>query len=63
MKKQGYVWGVIFLCQIRGGSRKLGNKKQKKKSDSIKDEVILTMQTKGKALQFEGEDTKLKRKY
>ena len=36
MKKQGYVWGVIFLCQIRGGSRKLGNKKQKKKVTQLR---------------------------
>ena len=30
MKKQGYVQGVICLCQIIGGSRKLENKKQEK---------------------------------
>ena len=30
MKKQGYVWGVICLCQITGVSRRLGNRKQEK---------------------------------
>ena len=25
MKKQGYKYGVICLCQMIGGSRKLGN--------------------------------------
>ena len=54
MKKQGYEQGVI--CQIIGGSRKQEIRKQ---CNSIRDEVILTMQTKGKAVQFEGEDMKL----
>ena len=30
--------------------------------NSIKDEIILTMQTKGKTVQFEGEDMKLEGK-
>ena len=36
MKKQGYVWRVICLCQIIGGSRKLGNKKQEKRVTQLK---------------------------
>ena len=35
----------------------------RKECNSIKDEIILTMQTKGKTIQFEGEDVKLKGKY
>ena len=31
----------------------------RKMSNAIKDEIILTMQTKGKTIQFEGEDIKL----
>ena len=31
-------------------------------SNAIKDEIILTMQTKGKTIQFEGEDIKLEEK-
>ena len=54
--------GVICLCQIIGGSSQLGNKKARKESNSIKDEIILTMQTKGKIVQFEREDVKLEGK-
>ena len=54
--------GVIFSCQIIGGSSQLGNKKARKESNSIKDEIILTMQTKGKIVQFEREDVKLEGK-
>ena len=36
MKKQVYVWQVICLCQIIGGSRKLGNKKQEKRVTQLK---------------------------
>ena len=34
----------------------------RKECNSIKDEIILTMQTKGKTVQFEGEDMKLEGK-
>ena len=51
----------VCLCQI-DGSRKDGNKKQKKECNAIKDEIILTMQIKGKREQFEGEDMKLEGK-
>ena len=34
----------------------------RKECNSIEDEIILTMQTKGKTVQFEGEDIKLERK-
>ena len=34
----------------------------RKMSNAIKDEIILTMQTKGKTIQFEGEDIKLEEK-
>ena len=36
--------------------------KIRKECNSIKDEIILTMQTKGKTVQFEGEDMKLEGK-
>ena len=49
------------MCQI-DGSRKDGNKKQKKEFNAIKDEIILTMQIKVKTEQFEGEDMKLEGK-
>ena len=32
----------------------------RKECNSIKDEIILTMQTKGKTIQFEGEDIKIR---
>ena len=34
----------------------------RKECNSIKDEIILTMQTKGKTIQFEGEDLKIRGK-
>ena len=58
-EKQGYMYGVIRVCQIIGGSRKLENKKQEKRVTLFKDKVILIMQTKGKIVQFEREDMKI----
>ena len=54
--------GVICLCQIKGGSRKLGNEKKRKTTNSIKNKIILIMQIKDKTVQFEGEDMKLEGK-
>ena len=54
--------GVICSCQIIGGSSQLGNKKARKESNSIKDEIILAMQTKGKIVQSQREDVKLEGK-
>ena len=57
MKKRGYMLGAICLC--------LWNKRSldtKKESDSIKSKMILTEQTKGKAVQSEGEGMKLEGK-
>ena len=34
----------------------------RKECNSIKDEIILTMQTKGKTIQFEGDDIKIRSK-
>ena len=36
MKKQGYLWGVIYLCQIMGRSRKLENKKWEKRVTQLR---------------------------
>ena len=58
MKKQGYVWCVICVSDNRW-IKESWKQETRKESNSIKNEIILTIQTKGKAVQFKGEDMKL----
>ena len=60
MKKQGYVQGVIYLDNR--WIKDAWKQEARKRCNSIKDKIILTMQTKYKRIQSEGEDVKLKGK-
>ena len=55
------VGSYIFVSNNRW-IKEAWKQEARKISNAIKDEIILTMQTKGKTIQFEGEDIKLEEK-
>ena len=60
MNKQGL--GCYMFVSDCNWIKKAWKQETRKESDSIKNEKILTMQAKGKAIQFEGEEVKLEGK-
>ena len=56
-----HVGYYMFVSDNRW-TKEAWKQEARKDSNSIKDEIILTIETKGKTIQFEGEDMKLERK-
>ena len=54
--------GFCMLVSDNRWIKEAWKQEARKERNSIKDEIILTMQTKGKTIQFEGEDVKLEGK-
>ena len=54
--------GFCMLVSDNRWIKEAWKQEARKECNSIKDEIILTMQTKGKTIQFEGEDVKLEGK-
>ena len=53
---------MSYVCVRYRWIKEAWKQEVRKECNSIKDEIILTMQTKGKTIQFEGEDMKLEGK-
>lgn len=56
------MWHSICLCLIKKESKQLEDKKQRKKSRSVKDEAMSIMNIIERKLEFEGEYNRLERK-